>query len=172
MILTGPEIAKQVKEGRIEIDPFDPARLNPNSYNFRLGPTLKVYEEDVLDPKQVNRTREFEIPLTGFELQPDRLYLGSIAERIGSDFYVPLIKGRSSIARLGLFIVITADLVDQGAHGNWTLQMHAIQPLRVYPNMEIGQITFWVVDGEPLLYDGKYQGLTGPGESQAWQDFR
>ena len=43
MILTGPAIAGEHHSGRITIDPFTPDLVNPNSVNYRLGPTLRVY---------------------------------------------------------------------------------------------------------------------------------
>lgn len=171
MILTGPEIRRQVDAGRIVIDPFDPARLNPNSYDFRLGRTVKTYRDLVLDPRRPNPVDEHTIPDGGLLLDPARLYLGHIQERIGSEHYVPIMRGRSSVGRLGLFINITADLIDQGAVGRWTLMLHAVQPLRVHPGMLIGQMTFWVPRGQPSLYEGKYQHADGPGESLAHLDF-
>ena len=44
MILTGKEIAKEVLAGRIVIDPFTPSQVQPNSYDFRLGDKLLVYD--------------------------------------------------------------------------------------------------------------------------------
>ena len=172
MILTGSEIHKQVLSGRIIIDPFTQQQINPNSYNFRLGKVLKVYKEKILDPRRPNDFREFEIPSSGYKLRPSRLYLGHIFERIGSNFYVPIMRGRSSIGRLGLFINITADLIDLGAIGKWTLQFHAVQPIIIYPGMLIGQMTFWMLVGKRSLYRGKYQGATGPGHSLAYKDFK
>ena len=172
MILTGLEIEKQVQEKRITISPFDPQHLNPNSYNFHLGDSLVRYLDPVLDPKIEPRTEQIPIPEEGYLLTPDRLVLGSISETIGSDHYVPLIKGRSSIARLGLFINITADLIDQGAIGKWTLQFSTVQPLRIYAGMSIGQMTFWRTQGQPMLYHGKYQGSQEPVASRAWRDFK
>lgn len=171
MILTGHEIERQIKLGRITIDPYDSRNLNPNSYNFRLGNTLKVYEEKVLDPSRPNRFKEIKIPAHGLTLKPHRLYLGHIVEQIGSNYYVPIMRGRSSIGRLGIFINITADLIDLGAFGKWTLQLHAIQPVRIYAGMSIGQMTFWKISGKRQLYAGKYQGAQGPGESLAYKDF-
>jgi dCTP deaminase len=171
MILTGLEIAREVKAGRITIDPFDERHLNPNSYNFALGPLLKVYREHELNPARPNLVDEILIPPEGMVLDPARLYLGHIVERIGSNHYVPIMRGRSGIGRLGLFINITSDLIDQGAYGQWTLQLHAVQPLRVHAGMRLGQMTFWVPRGKPLLYNGKYQNAVGPGESLAHLDF-
>jgi dCTP deaminase len=171
MILTGSEIHKQVSNGRITIDPYDPAHLNPNSYNFHLGKKLALYKDHILDAKQDNPSYTIEIPDDGYVLQPERLYLGHIEEYMGSDYYVPILRGRSSIGRLGLFVNITADLVDLGSYGQWTLQFHAVQPVRVYPGMGIGQITWWCTQGERQLYDGKYQNARGPRTSESYKDF-
>src|SRR5690242_20051493 len=104
MILTGPEITREVSRGTITISPFDEKQINPNSYNFRLADTLVVYEEEILDPSVNNRHKIFSIPSRGIILKPDRIYLGATLEVIGSDTYVPIIRARSSVARLGLFV--------------------------------------------------------------------
>lgn len=171
MILTGLEIKKEWEAGRIDIRPFTLDQLNPNSYDFRLGSLIKTYTNYILDPRHQNPAVGLEIPEDGLVLQPGRIYLGHTAEIMGSDYYVPIIRGKSSTARLGLFIHVTADLIDIGAHNQWTLQMNPVQPVRVYPNMKIGQVTFWKVVGEINLYKGKYQGSMGPMESQIHVDF-
>jgi len=171
MILTGPEIIKQVQSSRIQIEPFNINQVNPNSYNFRLGETIKYYVNDVLDPKIKQEVREVKVESDGYVLNPGRIYLGHTFEIMGSDYYVPVVKGRSSSARLGLFIHITADLIDIGSHNQWTLQLYAVQPIKVYPQMLIGQVTFWKVFGEIEVYKGKYQGSMGPYESQIYKDF-
>ncbi len=171
MILTGLEIIKQVKGGKLQIDPFDVEQINPNSYNFRLGATLKYYINDVLDPKVKQEVKTVSLPDEGYILSPGRIYLGHTFEVMGSDHYVPIIKGRSSSARLGLFIHVTADLIDIGSHNQWTLQLYAVQPIKIYPGMLIGQVTFWQVIGEIEKYSGKYQGSLGPCESKIYEDF-
>ena len=171
MILTGPEIVKEWKSNRIDIRPFNPHQINPNSYDFRLGDVFKTYANYVLDPRVQNATVETKIPEEGLVLMPGRIYLGHTLEIMGSDFYVPIIRGRSSTARMGLFVHVTADLIDIGSHNQWTLQLSPVQPIRVYPGMRIGQVTFWKVKGRIVLYDGKYQGSMGPTESRIHLDF-
>lgn len=171
MILTGSEIKKQALKGKITISPFDEKCLNPNSYNVELGDYLKVYECDVLDSKLPMPTKIVNIPDDGIVLQPNKIYLGFTKEVVGSGFFVPTITGRSSSGRLGLFVQITADLVDIGFKGNLTFQLHAVQPLRIYKGMKIGQIMFWKPKGHIKLYDGKYQNSVGPQQSQVWRDF-
>lgn len=171
MILTGPAIQAEVEAGRIQIDPFDPRFLNPNSYDFRLSDSLLVYDDLVLDSARENAVTEISIDRTGLVLDPARVYLSATAEIMGSDHFVPIIRGKSSTARLGLFINITADLIDIGSHNRWTLQLHCVQPVRIYPGMRIGQVTFWVPQGEITLYDGKYQGAMTARASESFRDF-
>ena len=171
MILTGSEIDKCVKNKEIIIEPYSYDNLNPNSYNFHLGDYVLVYKNETLDPKLQQETEKVVIPDDGLVLNPNKLYLGYIKEKMGSEKYVPIINGRSSTGRLGLFVHITANLIDIGSINNWTLQMHAVQPVKIYKDMLIGQVTFWKTYGEIILYDGKYKGSTGPMESQVWRDF-
>lgn len=171
MILTGPKIKEEYAKGTITIAPFNEKYINPNSYDFRLSDTLVVYKNHTLDAGRANETETITIPKEGIELQPDTLYLGSTVETIGSDQFVPILRGKSSTGRMGLFVHITADLIDIGFCGHYTLMMHAVQPLRVYPGMRIGQVTFWETVGEVELYDGKYQGSTLPRSSEAYKEF-
>ena len=171
MILTGKEIFKEVINDKITILPFNESQLNPNSYNFRLGKYLKKYKNYILDPKVKQETEEIIIPDDGYVITPGRIYLGHTQEVLGSNYYVPLIKGRSSTARLGLFVHITADIVDIGSISQLTLQLYPVQPIKIFPGMLIGQITFWKVFGDIDLYNGKYQGARGPCESKIYKDF-
>lgn len=143
MILTGPEIVRQLNAGRIRIDPFSPDQVNPNSYNFRLGDEVETYAADVLDARATNARTRTAIPDEGLLLRPDKIYLAPTAELIGSDHYVAIVHSRSSVARMGLFVHVTADLIDLGSYDRWILQLHAVQPLRIYRGMPIGQVTFW-----------------------------
>ena len=170
MILTSEEIERQVSLKRIVIDPFDVSQLNPNSYNFRLDRTLLTYSAEVLDHRKENATLVHTIPEDGFLLKPGELYLGSTIEKIGSDHYVPLLFGRSSIGRMGLFVQITAPIGDVGFIGNWTLQLTPVRPIRVYPGMKIGQMLFFRTKGKISLYNGKYQNSVGPTASRSYRD--
>src|SRR5229473_8470726 len=109
MILTGPQIQSAVAEREIVIRPFRKRQLAPNSYDFRLGDRCCVYTSKTLDAAKENKTRTFTIPKHGLVLQPNHLYLVNTEETMGSAHYVPIIRGRSSVGRLGVFIDITAD---------------------------------------------------------------
>jgi deoxycytidine triphosphate deaminase len=171
MILTGAEIAKEVRSGRIHIWPYTDADINPNSYNFRLGNTLKVYTNPFLDAKIENPYEEIIIPEEGITLMPNQLYLGHTIEEMGSDYYAPTMQARSSVGRLGLYIYLNSGLGDIGFKQQWTLELHVIHPLRVYPGMKVGQMLFWKPQGEITLYEGKYRDSVGPQTSQIWRDF-
>jgi len=157
MVLSGKEIERRLGDD-IHIEPFNPQRLNPNSYNLGLHDQLMVYEEPVLDMRTENRTRRIPIPPEGLVLQPGRLYLGRTAERTETHNLVPMIEGRSSVGRLGLFVHVTAGFGDVGFCGYWTLEMFAIQPIRVYAGVPICQIFYHDLRGEFTEYDSdKYQ---------------
>lgn len=156
MILTGEEIRNQLDQN-IVIDPFDPARLNPNSYNLCLHNELLVYEEVVLDFRAPNRFRRIEIPPQGLVLHPGQLYLGRTVERTETRNLVPMIEGRSSVGRLGLFVHVTAGFGDVGFCGYWTLEMFAVQPIRIYAGIEICQIFYHQLTGDVREYCSKYQ---------------
>lgn len=172
MILTGSAIVEAVEAGRIVIEPFALDQVGPNSYDFRLGDRCRMYRDYALDAAKDNPTSELRIGEDGILLDPARLYLFNTVEVMGSTHYVPIIRGRSSTGRLGIFIDITADLIDIGSINQWTLQLHAVQPVRVYPGMLIGQVTFWCVHGEIVLYSGKYGGVSSPSSSLSFLDPR
>ncbi len=157
MILSGHEIQNRI--GRdIVIEPFDEARLNPNSYNLSLHNELMTYEEVVLDMRKANRVRRIEIPPEGLVLSPQQLYLGRTAERTETHRLVPMIEGRSSVGRLGLFVHVTAGFGDVGFCGYWTLEMFAVQPVRIFAGVPICQIFYHELTGEVTEYDSdKYQ---------------
>lgn len=157
MIISGAEIESRM--GRdIVIDPFEPSQLNPNSYNLRLHNELLVYEEIVLDMRRPNRYRRYEIPPEGFVLNPNQLYLGRTVERTETHNLVPMLEGRSSVGRLGLFVHVTAGFGDVGFCGYWTLEMYAIQPIRIYAGVEIAQIFYHTLEGPIREYaSDKYQ---------------
>lgn len=170
MILTGPEIHQHVTSGHIIIEPFDPARLNPNSFDISLGHTLLKYTHLPIDPRVETTVEEIEIPPEGLTLNRGEFVLGSSQETIGSQHFVPLIHAKSSIARAGLFVHVTADLIDIGSIGTITFQLYPTLPLKVFPGMLIGQVSFWRPLGEIELYKGKYQNSSGPKKSMIFMD--
>ncbi|KGF10498.1 deoxycytidine triphosphate deaminase [Peptostreptococcus sp. MV1] len=172
MILSGKEILKNIKEKKIVIEPFDESKVNPNSYNLTLSDELLVYENDLLDMKIPNKTKKIKIPEEGLILEPNKLYLGRTNEFTKTEKFVPMLEGRSSTGRLGLFIHVTAGFGDIGFAGYWTLEIFCVQPIKIYPNTQICQIYYHDILGEYDLYkSGKYQNNTGIQPSLMYKDF-
>lgn len=163
MILSGSQIRKELNRS-ISITPFDESKLNSNSYNLSLSRRLKVYKDDILDMRKEYESsdmQEIEVPDDGLVLQPHRLYLGSTIERTHTSKYIPVIEGRSSIARLGLFVHITAGLGEAGFDGHWTLELTCVQPVRIYPHISICQIYYHCIYGQAdQCRSRKYQNST------------
>lgn len=171
--LTGPEIVRQMAAGNIEIEPFFPEQVNPNSYNLTLGDRLLVYavppwweraamrlrgDPWCLDMAKDNPTREVTIPPEGLRLKPGVLYLGATAEYTATHHFVPVIEGRSSVGRLGVCVHVTAGFGDHGFAAHWTLEVTVVHPVRVYPWVEICQIVYSTLEGEESPYEGRYAG--------------
>lgn len=172
MILSGLEIEHQIELGNIVISPFDKGCINPNSYNLKLHNELLVYTDDVLDMKKSLNTKKIIIPPEGLVLEPGRLYLGRTYEKTTTNNFVPMLEGRSSIGRLGLYIHITAGFGDVGFSGFWTLEIQCIQPVRIYPMVEICQIYFHTIQGDFCTYEnGKYQNNDCIQPSLMYKDF-
>jgi dCTP deaminase len=188
MMLSGVGITEEIEKHRLMIDPFNPAAVNPNSYNMRLDKTLLVYKPASLwdrlkgwfrnDPPCLDMARPntpdeiISIPQTGYTLWPGWFYLGNTMEYTRTDPpWVPAIEGRSSIGRLGLSVHATAGFGDCGFMGTWTLELSVIRPLRIYAGVPICQISY-VEASQPIVpySSDKYQGQRSPRVSQLWKD--
>ena len=171
MILSGLEIAERLKSDII-INPFNQERLNPNSYNLSLHNELLCYDQPLLDMKKKNTTHKVIIPEDGIVLESSKLYLGRTVEYTETFNLVPMLEGRSSVGRLGLFVHVTAGFGDVGFKGYWTLEIFAVQPIKIYPNVEICQIFYHSIEGKYIDYiNGKYQNNEGIQASMLFKDF-
>ena len=171
MILSGKEIESRIND-EIIIDPFDKNRINPNSYNLSLHDELIMYKNSLLDMKKDNEVEKLKIPSNGLVLEANRLYLGRTVEYTETKNLVPMLEGRSSIGRLGLFVHVTAGFGDVGFKGFWTLEIFCIQPIKIYPNVEICQVYYHTLEGSHENYNsGKYQDNQGIQPSLLYKDF-
>ncbi|MDZ4838637.1 MAG: dCTP deaminase [Bacteroidota bacterium] len=176
MILSDIKILEEIEKGTILIEPYDRNCLGTNSYDVHLGKHLATYDSNILDAKSHNTILHFDIPNEGFELQPGVLYLGVTEEYTETHSHVPFLEGKSSAGRLGIFIHATAGKGDVGYCNTWTLEITVVQPIRVYAGMPIGQLIYFVVDGEVgTSYkdkgNAKYNGrTTKPIESMMWKN--
>jgi dCTP deaminase len=187
MILSDSSILTAIEKGDIVISPFERKHLNPNSVDLTLGNTIKTYDltpiyidevNGVLDPKKDNNAvlKEYIIPEDGFILMPNHLYLCCTNEVAGTKVYHSQLKGKSSLARLGIFIDCTASWGDTGFVNVWTLEISVVHPVKVYPNMRIAQIIFTEVKGEVLMPydkkpDSKYNGDNKAKESLYYKNY-
>lgn len=202
MILTGQQIKWAKEQGYLSISDFDEKRLNPNSYNLRLADELMVYgaadisfrplelKDSIIYPHELDMKKQiptvtFRIPEEGYMLEPGVLYLARTMEYTETHKFVPMLEGRSSVGRLGISIHSTAGFGDIGFCGYWTLEISCVQPVRIYPGVEICQIYYhtigpdcdiWIPDGDNkniMKYEdaGKYQKNTGIQPSMMWKEF-
>lgn len=200
-ILTGPEIWKQYEAGEIIINPFDGRRIQPNSLDVTLGKEVCVYREvtydhseplidrssfdksraltaydSYLDAKRDNPVRRYEMDESGWLVRPGILYLMHVNEVLWASKYVMTLDGKSSYARLGLIVHFTAGHAETGFHGQYTMEVSALHPVRIYPGMSIAQVIFTTVEGEVEDYKqrGNYVGETAMGAqpSRSWRSFQ
>jgi dCTP deaminase len=162
MILTGSKIKEEVENGNITIEPFSPEQVNPNSYNYRIGPTLKVFEKFDGDKSVF---KEIRISEEGYILESGKMYLATTKEIIGSSAYAMSLIGRSSMGRYGLFLQCSANLGHTTSKHKWTLEIVVALPIKLYPGMIIGQVSFWKNYGLVKKYSGQYGFLNHPQES-------
>lgn len=172
MILSGKEIESRI-DNDIIIEPFDKKRINPNSYNLSLHNELLIYKDSTLDMKKDNEVEKLTIPSNGLVLETNRLYLGRTVEYTETKNLVPMLEGRSSIGRLGLFVHVTAGFGDVGFKGFWTLEIFCVQPVKIYPSVEICQVYYHTIEGEIKNYSSqKYQNNRGIQSSLLFKDFK
>ncbi|ROR46481.1 dCTP deaminase [Kitasatospora cineracea] len=172
MILTGPAIAAAVAAGEIAIEPFDPARLSPNAYDWRLGETLRVCDGD-LDAAAPTSSTELTIPPEGVVLDPGVLYLGVTLERTGSERYAQMLNGDRTVGSLGIWVHVSAPLGHAGHAIRWTLEIRAVRPVRVHAGMTFGKVVFLQTFGAPASYQQlglKYTGTDGIDTSRLYEE--
>src|SRR5690606_19485881 len=148
MILSDKKILQSIEEGQIIIEPFRASCLGTNSYDVHLGKWLAVYKDRILDARKHNEIEHFEIPEDGYVLHPGTLYLGVTEEYTETHNSVPFLEGKSSVGRLSIDIHATAGKGDVGFCNTWTLEISVTQPVRVYAGMPIGQLIYFVVEGD------------------------
>lgn len=177
MILSDRAILEGMRDGSIVIEPFDKGCLGSNSYDVHLGENLAVYKNHTLDSKVHNEVEHMKIPVDGFVLHPNELYLGVTQEYTETHKHVPFLEGKSSVGRLGIDIHATAGKGDVGFCNFWTLEISVKKPVRVYAGMPIGQVIYFELSGEvDVPYSTKPSAkynhrMDVPVESMMWKNF-
>jgi dCTP deaminase len=186
VVLSDRTIGRLIGEGRIEIDPYDAALLQPSSLDVRVDRYFRVFRNNRYPHIDVKReqedlTEQVEIDdEQPFILHPGEFVLGSTLERVRlPDDLVARLEGKSSLGRLGLLIHSTAGFIDPGFDGHVTLELSNVAnlPITIYYAMKIGQLSFMELSeptSTPYGSDSlgsKYQGQRGPTPSRYWQNF-
>src|SRR5712692_5017772 len=186
MILSDRTIREELAAGRIVVDPFDEACVQPSSIDLHVDKEFRVFQNnrypfiDVMK-EQPDLTELVEVkPGEPFILHPGEFVLGSTLERVSlPDDLVARLEGKSSLGRLGLLIHSTAGYVDPGWDGYLTLELSNVAnlPITIYPGMKIGQISFFQLSTPADVPYGskstrsKYQGQRGPTASRFFEEF-
>jgi dCTP deaminase len=186
VILSDGDIRMELAAGRIVIEPFDDADVQPSSVDLHVDARFRVFANsrypyiDVRQPMP-DLTELVEVtPDDPFILHPGEFVLGSTLERVAlPDDLVARLEGKSSLGRLGLLIHSTAGYVDPGWDGYLTLELSNVAnlPITIYPGMKIGQISFFRLSSPaeaPYGSEGtrsKYQGQRGPTPSRFFEEF-
>lgn len=186
MILSDRTLREQIDAGRIVIDPYDPALVQPSSIDVRISNLFRVFRNHtagIIDVKQDMTFLTELVEMDGdapFLLHPGEFVLGSTLERVGvPDDLVGRVEGKSSLGRLGLLIHSTAGFIDAGFDGHITLELANVAslPITLYPGMKIGQVSFMQMTTAAEHPYGKgaqgskYHGQRGPTPSRYFENF-
>lgn len=187
MLLSDRDLKRELASGRIVIDPYDPALVQPSSVDVQLDRYFRLFDNHkyaVIDPAtdQPDLTRLVEVPpAEPLILHPGEFVLGSTFEQVRlPDDVAARLEGKSSLGRLGLLTHSTAGFVDPGFAGHVTLELSnvATLPIKLWPGMRIGQLCFFRLSSpaeHPYGSDtnqNRYQGQRGPTASRAHLGFR
>ena len=187
VILSDRDLRTELAAGRIIIEPFDEACVQPSSIDIKVHNLFRVFRNHtagIIDVKKdmTDLTELVDIPLDGvFILHPGEFVLGSTLERVAvPNDLVARVEGKSSLGRLGLLIHSTAGFIDAGFDGHVTLELANVAnlPITLYPGMKIGQISFMKMTSPAEKPYGsgakgsKYQGQRGPTPSRYFENFQ
>jgi dCTP deaminase len=186
VLLSDRDIRAEIDAGRVGLDPFDPAMVQPSSIDVRLDRMFRVFENHRyphIDPaeEQPELTRQVEpAGEEPFILHPGEFVLGSSFETVTlPDDVAARLEGKSSLGRLGLLTHSTAGFIDPGFSGHVTLELSnvATLPIKLWPGMKIGQLCFFRLSSpaeHPYgsdVYGSRYQGQRGPTPSRSYANF-
>ena len=186
MLLSYRDIRSEIQSGRVAVEPFDEAMIQPSSVDVRLDKFFRVFENhkySVIDPsiEQAELTREvIAEDDEAFILHPGEFVLASTYEVITlPDDIAGRLEGKSSLGRLGLLTHSTAGFIDPGFSGHITLELSNVAnlPVKLYPGMKIGQLCLIKLSSPAehpygsAVYASRYQGQRGPTASRSFMNF-
>jgi dCTP deaminase len=186
VLLSDRDIRSEIQSGRVAVEPFDEAMIQPSSVDVRLDKFFRVFENhkySVIDPsiEQSELTREvIAEDDEAFILHPGEFVLASTYEIITlPDDIAGRLEGKSSLGRLGLLTHSTAGFIDPGFSGHITLELSNVAnlPVKLYPGMKIGQLCLIKLSSPAehpygsAIYASRYQGQRGPTPSRSFMNF-
>ena len=186
MLLSDRDIKAEISVGRVQVEPYDEAMIQPSSIDVRLDRWFRVFENHKyphIDPsvEQEDLTRLLETEGDEpFILHPGEFVLGSTYEVVTlPDDVAGRLEGKSSLGRLGLLTHSTAGFIDPGFSGHVTLELSnvATLPITLYPGMKIGQLCLFRLSSPAEYpygsekYGSRYQGQRGPTPSRSYANF-
>ncbi|GGO72742.1 dCTP deaminase [Bowmanella pacifica] len=163
MRLCDKDIKSWLNEGKIQIQPMpEDNMISGVTVDIRLGNKFRVFEDHAAPYIDLSGKREEmeaalesvmsdEIEIAdgkAFFLHPGELALAVTLESVTLPAnVVGWLDGRSSLARLGLMVHVTAHRIDPGWSGNIVLEFFnsGKLPLALRPNMKIGALSFEVL---------------------------
>jgi dCTP deaminase len=186
VLLSDRDIKAVIDSGRVRLEPYDEAMVQPSSIDVRLDKYFRLFDNHkypFIDPAedQPDLTRLIEIERDEpFILHPGEFVLGSTFEVVTMpDDLAARLEGKSSLGRLGLLTHSTAGFIDPGFSGHVTLELSnvATLPIKLWPGMRVGQLCFFRLSSPTenpygsAKYGSRYQGQRGPTASRSFQNF-
>ena len=186
MLLSDRDIRAEIAAGRVQVEPFTEAMIQPSSVDVRLDRFFRVFENhkySVIDPsvEQPDLTRAVETEGDEpFILHPGEFVLASTYEvNTLPDDIAGRLEGKSSLGRLGLLTHSTAGFIDPGFSGHITLELSNVAnlPVKLFPGMKIGQLCLIKLSSPAehpygsAKYGSRYQGQRGPTPSKSYLNF-
>jgi len=186
-LLSDVDIKKEIGSGDIVIEPLSEKDIQPSSVDLRVSKEFRVFENHKytrIDPREEQKELTTLVQSSNddpFVLHPGEFVLGSTYEKISlSNKIVARLEGKSSLGRVGLLIHSTAGFVDPGFNGFLTLELSNVAslPIVIYPEMKIGQVSFYYLNSPSSatygseIYGSKYQDQEGPTPSRSHTDFK
>ena len=186
MLLSDRDLRKELESGRLGLDPFDEAMLQPSSIDVRLDRFFRVFNNTKythIDPSRQQDDLTSLVEADGdepFVLHPGEFVLGSTFETVSlPDDLAGRLEGKSSLGRLGLLTHSTAGFIDPGFEGHITLELSNVAnlPITLWPGMKIGQLCMFRLTSAAehpygsAVYGSRYQDQRGPTPSRSYRNF-
>lgn len=176
-MLSNVDIRAAIAAGEITIEGLREENIQGASVDLTLGNGFlpAARSPQVVDP-YARKPHRRPWKMDGLRVRPGELWLASTREIVTlAPSVAAQIAGKSSLARDGLVVHLTAGFIDPGFSGPITLEIvsHNPNPLTLTAGMPVCQLVFFRLDTPTdAPYNGKYQGATGPQESRYYLNQR